>query len=383
MTARRGAAVAIAPGHETASLSKAQKTFNTLVKHIERRRERLGAWEAVMPAFQKKFVDALLPLEQESTALRIKLLHLLDDAFLQKGLSKAEQRTLSDLIADMARDLMQVSDDATLKVIYNRHVGSANVGNATAAPDPEPTEPEPEPEREREPEPQSQPPEDLDSLSPDELAERVQAELDAQFERDMAAHAAREAQRAKRKKAPKQSAAQARIEAEQAESSKSIREIYRKLASALHPDRETDPREQERKTVLMQRVNHAYAKGNLLQLLELQLEIEQIDRRAIDGLSEARLTRYNGILEEQLRELDQEIQHVENDFRRTYGIAPSTKVAPDTVLRMLTRDIAGMQRGNHDLNAALREFDDPGKVKEWLKDMKRRPASSRFDDNPY
>jgi hypothetical protein len=377
MTARRGAAVAIAPGHETASLSKAQNTFNTLVKQIEKRRERLGAWDAVMPAFQKKFVDALLPLEQESTALRIKLLHLLDDAFLQKGLSKAEQRTLSDLIADMARDLMQVSDDAALKVIYNRHVGSGNVGNAAAKPVPEPTKPEREPE----PQSQQQPSEDLDSLSPDELAERMQAELDAQFERDMAAHAAREAQRAKRKKAPKQSAAQARIEAEQAQSSKSIREIYRKLASALHPDRETDPREQERKTVLMQRVNHAYAKGNLLQLLELQLEIEQIDRRAIDGLSEALLARYNGILEEQIRELDQEIQHVENDFRRTYGIASSTKVAPDTVMRILTRDIAGMQRGNQDLGVALREFEDPDKVRDWLKDMKRRPASSRFDES--
>ena len=373
MTARRGAAVAIAPGHETASLSKAQKTFNTLVKHIEKRRERLGAWEAVMPAFQKKFVDGLLPLEQESTALRIRLIHLLDDAFLQKGLSKAERRTLSDLIADMARDLLQVSDDATLKVIYNRHAASADVGSAAPEPGPAKAERTPEPE----------PPEDLDALSPDELAARMQAELDAQFERDMAAHAAREAQRAKRKKAPKQTAAQARIEAEQAESSKSIREIYRKLASALHPDRETDPQEQQRKTALMQRVNRAYEKGNLLQLLELQLEIEQIDRRAIDGLSEARLTRYNGILEEQLRELDQEIVHVENDFRRTYGIASSTKVTPDTVLRMLARDIAGMQRSNQDLTVALREFEDPDNVRDWLKDMKHRPASSRFDDDAY
>jgi hypothetical protein len=199
----------------------------------------------------------------------------------------------------------------------------------------------------------------------------------------MAAHEAREAQRAKRKKAPRQSAAAAKREAEQAEASKSIREVYRKLASALHPDRETDPQEQARKTVLMQRVNHAYAKGNLLQLLELQLEIEQIDRRAIDGLSEARLTHYNGILEEQLRELDQEIQHVETGFRRTYGIAQSVKVAPDTVMRMLTRDIAGMQRSNHDLTVALREFDDPEKVRDWLKDMKRRPASSRIDDDAF
>lgn len=375
MTARRGAAVVIAPNHETASLSKAQKTFNTLVKQIEKRRERLGAWEAVTPVFQKKFVDGLLPLEQASTALRIRLLNLLDDAFLQKGLSKAEQRTLSGLIADMARDLLDVSDDAQLKVIYNRHAASGDDDRAAA--DRAPTK------QASEPTPAAEPADDLDTLSPDELAERMQAELDEQFRRDMADHEAREAQRAKRKKAPRQSAAAAKREAEQAESSKSIREVYRKLASALHPDRETDPQEQERKTVLMQRVNHAYAKGNLLQLLELQLEIEQIDRRAIDGLSEDRLTRYNGILEEQIRELDQEIQHVETGFRQSYGIASSVKVAPDTVMRMLTRDIAGMQRSNHDLTMALREFDDPEKVRDWLKDMKRRQASSRFDDDPF
>ncbi|MDN7849458.1 J domain-containing protein [Burkholderia seminalis] len=374
MTARRGAAVVIAPGHEAASLSKAQKTFNTLVKQIEQRRERLGAWDAVMPAFQKKFVDGLLPLEQASTALRIRLLNLLDDAFLQKGLSKAEQRTLSALIADMARNLLDFSDDAQLKIIYNRHAKS---DDDRPAADRAPAK------QHAEPTPDVAPADDLDMLSPDELAERMQAELDAQFERDMAAHEAREAQRAKRRKAPRQSAAAARREAEQAESSKSIREVYRKLASALHPDRETDPQEQARKTVLMQRVNHAYAKGNLLQLLELQLEIEQIDRRAIDGLSEDRLTRYNGILEEQIRELDQEIRHVENDFRRTYGIAPSVKLAPDTVMRTLTRDIAAMQRSNHDLTVTLREFDDPENVRDWLKDMKRRPASSHFDDDSF
>jgi hypothetical protein len=369
MTARRGTAVAIAPGHETASLSAAQKAFNTLVQQIEKRRERLGAWEAVMPAFQKKFVDELLPLEQTSTALRIRLLNQLDDAYLQKGLSKAEQHTLSGMIASMARDLLDFSDDAQLKAIHARHNAADHGSNAAA-------EPEPAPESA----PAVATEDDLDALSPEELMARMQAELDEQFERDMAEHAAREAQRAKRKKAPRQSAALAKREAEQAEASRSIREVYRKLASALHPDRETDPQEQERKTVLMQRVNHAYANGKLLQLLELQLEIEQIDRHAINGLGEDRLARYNGILEDQLRELDQEIQDVETGFRRTYGIAPSVKVAPDTVMRMLTRDIAGTQRGIHDLNLTLREFDDPANVREWLKDMKRQQAFPRFDD---
>lgn len=53
MTARRGTAVAIAPGYESTRLSKARKTFNALVEQIDKRRERLAAWEAVMPAFQK------------------------------------------------------------------------------------------------------------------------------------------------------------------------------------------------------------------------------------------------------------------------------------------------------------------------------------------
>ncbi|MBN3776127.1 J domain-containing protein [Burkholderia sp. Ac-20345] len=374
MTARRGTAVAIAPGHETASLSKAQKAFNALVQQIEKRRERLGAWEAVMPVFQKKFVDELLPLEQTSTALRIRLLNQLDDAYLQKGLSKAEQRTLSGMIANMARDLLDFSDDAQLKAIHDRH--SAADHGSDAAAEPRQTKPATEPEST----PGVAAEDDLDALSPEELMARMQAELDEQFERDMAEHAAREAQRAKRKKAPRQSAALAKREAEQAESSRSIREVYRKLASALHPDREPDPQEQARKTVLMQRVNHAYANGKLLQLLELQLEIEQIDRHAINGLGEDRLARYNGILEDQLRELDQEIQDVETGFRRTYGIAPSVKVAPDTIMRMLTRDIAGTQRSIHDLNLTLREFDDPANVREWLKDMKRQQAFPRFDD---
>jgi curved DNA-binding protein CbpA len=42
-----------------------------------------------------------------------------------------------------------------------------------------------------------------------------------------------------------------------------VREVFRKLASELHPDRETDPAEHARKTELMQRVNQAYKAGDL------------------------------------------------------------------------------------------------------------------------
>ncbi|SAL81717.1 molecular chaperone DnaJ [Caballeronia telluris] len=114
-------AVSIAPGHNKASLSPGQKAFNTLIRQIEKRRDRLRAWETVMPAFQKKYVDELLPLERESTDLHARMVYRLDGAFDQKGLTKAERRTISELIAGLAGDLIEESNNAQLKVIFNRH----------------------------------------------------------------------------------------------------------------------------------------------------------------------------------------------------------------------------------------------------------------------
>lgn len=48
--------VSIAPDHNTSSLSKAQKTFNSLIGKIGKRRKRLRDWETVTPAFQKRYV---------------------------------------------------------------------------------------------------------------------------------------------------------------------------------------------------------------------------------------------------------------------------------------------------------------------------------------
>jgi hypothetical protein len=219
--------------------------------------------------------------------------------------------------------------------------------------------------------------------SPEEVLQRAHARMDEQQAQEVAENQAREERRAKRKKSAKQLAAQARQEAEQAQLSQSIREVYRKLASALHPDREPDPQERQRKTALMQRVNQAYAKNNLLQLLELQLELEHIDQSAVNNISEDRLKHYNSILKEQLGELDQEILHVEAGFRHAYGIPPFIDVSPDTVVRNLAGDIAEIQHSIRDLEKDLLAFEDLRRLKSWLKDLKRRQAALRFEEMPF
>jgi hypothetical protein len=367
--------VSIAPNPTKAPLSKGQRAFNTLIQQIQKKRNRLAAWDAIAPTFQKKYVDELLPLERASMDLQVKRVYQLSDAYDQKGLTISERRMIAELITGMAGELIEEHDDAQLKAIYNRHSQSDDDSEAAA-------------EREdmksaREAMRGVERGDDIDMSSPEEVLRRAHARVEEQQAQEAAENQARKDRRAKRKKSAKQLAEQARQEAEQAESSLSIREVYRKLASALHPDREPDPEERLRKTALMQRVNQAYDKNNLLLLLELQLELEHIDQSVVNNLSDDRLKHYNSILKEQLRELDQEMWHVEARFRHTYGIPPFVDLSPDTVVSNLAADIAELQQTMRNIEDDLFAFEDVKKLKSWLKDMKRRQAARRFEDMPF
>jgi len=375
MTRTNLRSISIASDHNQSNLSKGQKAFNTLIKQIEKRRARLSAWEAAMPAFHRKYVSQFAPLEQTSIDLRTKLVHRLDQAYAQKDLTKSERRTIADLISDLAGELVAQSDDPELKSIYNRYSESDFDSEAAAELDDMKTALEAMLGVELG--------DDVDMSSPEDVLQRAHAQMEKLQAQDALENQAREARRAKRKKTPRQLAAEAREQVEQAELSLSIREVYRKLASALHPDRETDPQERERKTTLMQRANQAYSKNSLLQLLELQLELEHIDQSVINNIGEDRLKHYNKILKEQLGELDHEILHVENGFKHSYGIPPFIEVSPGTVMRNLAADIFSLQESLHALEHDLLVFDDVKQLKGWLKSVNRSLATPRLDDMPF
>ncbi|KVD89793.1 molecular chaperone DnaJ [Burkholderia stagnalis] len=367
--------VSIASDSGKTVLSKGQKAFNALIKQIEKRRKRLSAWEHVMPTFQKRYVDELLPLERAWTELRTTMTFRLDEASERKGLTKAEQRTISTLIASLAGDLLDANADARLKAIYNRHGGTDYDVEMAAEFATMKAELEAMLGIELD--------DDLDMSAHDEVLQHVRAKLEQERARDEANKRAREARRAERQKSAKQLAKESQQQAEQVELSQSIRDVYRKLASALHPDREPDPLERERKTSLMQRVNQAYDRNDLLKLLELQLELEHIDQHAINQISEDRLKHYNKILKEQVAELDQEIRHVESHLRFAYGLSPYVEVSPDTVLLNLAREIIRREQDIRGLKEEMPLFDDLGSLKRWLKALKRQQSAFPVDEMPF
>lgn len=367
-------AISIVPGQERSELSQGQKTFNKLLKQIEGKRALLAAWEEAVPVFQRKYTTELLPLIETSADLQVRLVHALDQASDWKGLTKTERRRLAELIADLAGELAATRDDATLKAIYNKHSRSdydleeaddiagmksmleEMLGFELG--------------------------DDVDLNSPDDIMQRAQAHLREKEAQAEAKRQARAERRAARKKTPKQLAREAEQETRKQQIGLSIRAIYRKLASALHPDREIDPEERTRKTVLMQRVNQAYEKNNLLQLLELQLELEHIDQSAIANISEERLRHYNVVLREQVAELGQELVNVEGQFRGQFGVSPFVPVAPNTLMRTLKDDIATTRRHIHALEADLFACAEVKSLKSWLKAIRTRSAGDDFDFRP-
>jgi archaellum component FlaC len=100
-----------------------------------------------------------------------------------------------------------------------------------------------------------------------------------------------------------------------------VREIYRKLASELHPDRESDADERARKTALMQRINAAYEANNLLDLLNLQMEVAQLSEHMLSAIPAERLKNYIKVMQEQLKTLKKESKEILDRFAASFNLA--------------------------------------------------------------
>lgn len=363
--------VSIAASGQDAPLSKNQKAFNKLIRQIEQKRQQLAAWEAVTPRYQKKYTEEMLPLLKEVDDLQGRLAQQLDNAHGKKGLTRAERRLLSELITSLVSQLANVHEDTGLQQLYNKHSHSDFDEDLAQ-----------EQQKAKEMIEQMMGIElddDVDFNSMDDVVRQAQAKL---LEKEAQELASEEARQASRKKTAKQIAREALLETEEKNLSDSIREVYRKLASALHPDREPDPAERERKNTLMQKVNQAYDSRNLLQLLEYQLELEHIDPAALAQLSEDRLKRYNAILKEQAQEIDAELLHVEHQFCARFEIPPFQKIRPETVLRQLDIELIEKRHAMREMARDIVAFDDIKAVKAFLRSLREADAD-HFDDMPF
>lgn len=368
-----GGALATTPGLApvpavAAPLNAAQRAFNTLVRRIEAERARLAAWEAALPDYHRRWGADLQPRLDARRRAAADFAHFLDGAYGWPGLSNADRRLLAEAIRATVQPLVgtprgDADDDkasatgiAALRRLLDKYADPADTarrparrsGADASAPPPvdahaTATEDDDDP-----------------SLSPEALAARIDARLETDRAR---AEAAREAGRAARRR----TAGQRRAAEDARQAGQSARDIYRRLASALHPDREPDATERARKTVLMQRANEAYAASRLLDLLQLQLEAELTDPARIAALGEARLEAYNRLLAAQLADVDRENRATAARIAGELGLGPQETLSPGQIPARFRELLQWLDAERQAQVRERRALVDAAALRQWLR----------------
>lgn len=326
----------IHPDSTDPALARQQERFNLLVQDIALSRNTLAEWKDRIARYQQ----AVEPVRREVHAAWREWVLALDHASLQPGLTRGERKQLGELVQEAAAPLLEQGDDAELAAACGRHAEELRGGQST--------------------------PDDAD---PGEVFDEENFAED--WEQQAAAAAAQRAEWAARRRS---ASALKRRRQEEQEVSQSVRAVYRRLASALHPDREPDAVQRERKTALMQQANRAYAEENLLGLLELKLQAEQIDAAHLSSVDRQRLQHYVTVLEEQLADLQSEIRRLEDDFREATGLAPGSGLQPRKADRLISSEAQRLRGTVQALRSQMRWLLDAGTLKQWLREQRRTTA---------
>jgi hypothetical protein len=357
-------------------LTPAQRKFNQLVRKIEQARAELLAWQENVPLFGQAYLQRVRPLLADLAARRREVAYKLDAMLAQKGWNKTERRTMGTVICGVVSDLIddELTDEADipqLKALYDQHAevdfDTENRESVAAMKGL------------------------FEAMSGVDLGDEAFESEDEMMQR---AHermrAAAHAQQAAAEQAPpprkkRPTAAQQRREAEAQEASQSVREVYRKLVSALHPDRASDDADRATRTAQMKRVNRAYEAQDLLGLFALQLEIEQVDAAHLAKATAERARHYNQLLAAQLDELQNEVQMRQTGFVMDYGIElgldPYRRLQPQLLGKLIDRAVAELRAELAEAGRDLLQLDDPAAAKRWLRRM--RQEQQAFDDELF
>lgn len=286
-------------------LNPAQRSFNRLTQQLARARLMLERWSVMQQRVRERVLAEMAPGTEALAVLQRQLIEQLDGLLTHPPagfkLTRRRRDALIEFLLERIEDSVGDGEDEALENLYRHyagiglneqrqadqelelqfaeHMASELYGEEVVA--------------------------DHSAESVEELLRHVQERMDDRLE---AEQREREARTAQRKKKRRPSAAEVQREQAAEAASASLREVYRKLVSSLHPDRESDPDERARKTGLMKQINKAYQDNDLLTLLTLQMEVEQINASTLAALPTERLQHYNQVLREQLRTLQDELR---------------------------------------------------------------------------
>lgn len=364
-----GTALRLGGGQGAPPLSAVQQRFNRLMAKIGKLEGQVTELQTLADAFRPLYHGTLEPLRQAHRALLRRMALELDERLQRTGLNPAQKRNGLDILCGLCQTLAGLGDEAMAALHDQRSPRTLRqkaqdqadllrsmVEQALGGP-------------------LDLPPQNDALGSADPLEAVARAGRERLQEAMQAEAAAREAAQSRRKKKIP-TPAQHKAAQQQEDADSVLRQVYRQLASALHPDRERDPAEQQRKTALMSQANAAYARQDLLALLHLQLQIAQADAQSLLRQPEERIAAMSRLLQQQADELQQELlarrRHLQDEFDLDLYEVPTAAM----LRRQLEQDAQGLKDELAFMESDLALVQNDAGLKRWLKEqtkMNRRP----------
>jgi hypothetical protein len=369
-TAKSSAVQSIKVKPSAAQLTPAQRRFNKLISRLDNLNRQMVDFDRVIQRHRMPYLQSMEAIEQRLNQCRREILLFLHQRRQGKGLTASEKKFSFELIKGLLEDL-DVAGDAELQAVldlYHPPEEQAQQAEAEALAQ--------EALRQMMQELAGQPVPGLDSAtSPEEMMAAVRAHMASEDEK---LEAQREAKRAK--KAP--TARQKQAQQTQQDADSTIRSIFRQLASALHPDREPDPAERERKTELMTQANTAYERRDLNMLLRLQMQVAQIDEQSIAKLTDEKLATMSTLLKDQVAALEQGLAEAEMRASHEFGFIVSSRQSEASLLSRISNERRSMEGLLDAAQADLIRVQNDAGLKQWLKEQKmysRQMARQEID----
>jgi hypothetical protein len=329
-----------------------QDRFRFLIDRIEKTRRARAEWDELVVAFKKADAERVYPLRATLKQVTRDTVFQIDRLLDRKGWSRADQSALKDIACHTAEALLRANpEDVEIRTIFDRYSSMSFE----------------ETQREEIEDLKQQAKEhmgiDLDDAeieTEEDLVERVYEHM----KNDEARQSEHSAQHRKAR-------GQQRAEANAHTAKQFLREIYRKLASAVHPDREADPARRAEKNELMQQINRAYATNDLLTLLDAQLRLELIDPDHASKISGERLKQFNRLLSEQLETVKAELRSLQEAFRVDHGLPPGRAINPQDLHLVSQRRARELRAHTNQQKRFLEVLSNAGATKRWLKEQRR------------
>ena len=344
--------------------SPAQLWLNKLMGRIGHLTSDLQRLDQLKHTYQAPHHQAMAVLEREVAEQKKAIALKLHEHLEVSNLTVVQRRDLSDVVASLLRMTEHMQDPALLALMgdyipqhrENEALKKSMLASRTA--------------QLRKMVEELLGPEEADNIpdDPDELmailhSKMAQTRAQEGQEDAFGAHSTR---KRKRPSAPEQQSQQ------QAQDTKAtLRSIFRQLASSLHPDRETNHVERERKTALMSQVNAAYKRQDVAALLHMQVHMLTEDATTVARLGAQQIESMTRLLKQQVASLSADVELAEMSASQALGMSLSAQTHDSAIERGLKQQRSQLQQRIQQLQNDVQAIQEAGNLKAWLKQQRQ------------